>query len=137
MRYLLQFDSVVADPGIEKLSEMEEIIRIVESGEKFSTADELAIEKVKAEMGATWCHRCDYCQPCPNKIPISVVLNVGSFMKRIPPKRVVVMAQDAMETAKSCNECRQCVGRCPYNLEVPTLIKDRLVMWDEFMTLQK
>jgi predicted aldo/keto reductase-like oxidoreductase len=134
MRYLLQFDSVVADPGIEKLAEMEEIVRIVEAGEKFSQADAEAVERVKKEMGANWCHRCDYCQPCPNNIPISMVLNVGSFMKRIPPKRVVEMAAGGMETAKTCSECRACVGRCPYNLDVPALIKDRLGMWEKFMT---
>ncbi len=132
MRYLLQFDGVVADPGIEKLSEMEEIVSIVESKEGFSQADADAVEKVKKEMGANWCHRCDYCQPCPQKIPISMVLNVGSFMKRMPAKRVTAMATQGMETAKTCSECRSCTGRCPYDLDVPVLIKNRIAMWEEY-----
>ncbi|MCL2068649.1 MAG: aldo/keto reductase, partial [Oscillospiraceae bacterium] len=37
--YLMQFDSIVPDPGIEKLSEIEEIVSIVNSGGKFTEAD--------------------------------------------------------------------------------------------------
>ena len=92
IKYLSQFDSIVPDPGIEKLSEMEEIVRIVESGEKFSPADAAAIEKAKTELGDHWCHRCDYCQPCPQKIRISGVLTVESAIKRMPFDRVKGMA---------------------------------------------
>jgi len=83
IKYLACFDSIVPDPGIEKLSEMEEIVRIIDSGEKFTEADATTIEKIKAELGDHWCHRCDYCQPCPQSAVISTVLVVESSIKRL------------------------------------------------------
>jgi len=133
IRYLSQFEGIVPDPGIEKLSEMEEIIGIVNSGEPFSGADEMAIEQAKAELGASWCHRCDYCRPCPQDIGISGVLTSASLMKRMPYRRVVAMASGNMQAAKGCIECRVCVGRCPYNLDIPELIKQRLAAWDTYV----
>lgn len=134
MKYLSQFDSIIPDPGIEKLSEMEEIVRIVDSGEKFTAADADELEKVKAELGSQWCHRCDYCQPCPQKIGISTVLNVQSFMKRMPYGRTSAMAGRTMESARTCAECRECVGKCPYKLNIPELIKEKLIIWDKYVS---
>ena len=133
IKYLMQFDSIVPDPGIEKLCEMEEIARIVESGEKFNSKDAEAIERVKKETGSYWCHRCGYCQPpCPQKIGISMALNVESFMKRMPYNRVHAMMAPGMETAKGCTKCRACVDKCPYNLDIPELIKEKLAVWDKY-----
>jgi len=134
IKYLSQFDSIVPDPGIERLSEIEEIVRIVEAGEAFSPEDAAAIENKRLELGKTWCHRCDYCQPCPQGIRISNILTVESFMKRLPFDRASAMAGQSMETAKSCTGCRECVGRCPYNLSIPDLIKDKLALWETFRT---
>ena len=133
IKYLSQFDSIVPDPGIEKLSEMEEIVRIMELGEKFNKDDEAAIERAKAELGAHWCHRCNYCQPCPQKIDINTVLNVESFIKRMPEHRVMAMAGNSMEDARHCIGCRACVNKCPYNLNIPELIKERLTTWDRYV----
>jgi len=134
IRYLSQFDSIVPDPGIEKLSEMEEIVRIVETGRPFTAEDAEAVEKVKIELGSSWCHRCDYCQPCPQKIGISQVLTSESLMKRMPFQRVLVMGAENMEAAKSCLKCGDCVSRCPYNLNIPALIKERLAVWDRYVS---
>ena len=132
-RYLAQFDNIVPDPGIEKLSEMEEIVKIANANEPFSEADAAAVERVKEEMGSNWCHRCEYCRPCPQNIGISMALNTTSFMKRLPAYRAIEMAGSVMETARTCTSCRACVSRCPYNLDVPALLKDRLEKWDKFV----
>jgi len=133
IRYLSQFDNIVPDPGIEKLSEMEEIVSIVESGEGFSAADALAVEKAKAELGSSWCHRCDYCRPCRQNIHISGVLTIESMIKRMLPPRVIAMSGQNMDAARECIGCRDCVERCPYDLDIPELIKDKLEIWDRYI----
>ena len=130
IKYLMQFGGIVPDPGIEKLSELIEIVRIVESGEPFTEADATEIAKAKLELGSRWCHRCDYCQPCPSDIAISMVLTVESFFKRMPYSRVEMMAGERMEAARDCTGCRSCVSRCPYNLDIPELIKEKIGYWD-------
>ncbi|MDR3301886.1 MAG: hypothetical protein LBT01_05050 [Spirochaetaceae bacterium] len=58
---------------------MEEIVEIVQGGRKFSEDDAREVEKYRAELGPSWCHRCDYCQPCPQGIAISTVLSSKSI----------------------------------------------------------
>jgi predicted aldo/keto reductase-like oxidoreductase len=133
LRHLMQYDDIVPDPGIERLSEIEEIVRIVEARQPLSAKDSEEIARLRETFGETWCHRCNYCQPCPQKIDISSALNVSSFMKRMPFKGVVAFAGEKMKAAASCTECRACVARCPYKLDIPVLIKQKLSAWEKYL----
>ena len=129
-RYLLSFDSIVPDPGIEKIEEIKEIIAIAEKDEALSEKDKDEIEKQRKEFGSSWCHRCDYCQPCPQGIGISSALCVKSAFKRMPESRAHSFVGPAIEKAKTCTECRQCVSRCPYELDIPTLLKEQIKLYE-------
>ena len=129
-RYLGQFDSIVPDPGIEKPEEIREIVKVVEKNEKLSPEDIKEIERLKTEFGPSWCHRCDYCQPCPQGIPISLALNIQSALKRMPLEGARPLFGAAIEKARTCLECGACVTRCPYHLEIPSLLKERISFWE-------
>lgn len=132
-RYLMQYDGIVPDPGIEKAEEIREIVDIVAKKQLLTDEDRREIEKRRAELGPSWCHRCDYCQPCPQEIPISTVLITKSTIKRFTPDRVRSMAGPAIEKARSCVECQACVKRCPYNLDIPGLLKKSVEYWESRM----
>ena len=129
-RYLAQFDSIVPDPGIEKAEEIREIIRVSEKNGALSEEDKSEIEKQKTEFGPSWCHRCDYCQPCPQGIHIAAILCMKSALKRMPPERARAFVGPPIEKARTCLDCRLCTGRCPYNLEIPSLIREKIAFWD-------
>ena len=133
MRYLTQFDNIVPDPGVEKLEELDEIARVLESGEKFTANDAEVVEKMKAEVGSGWCHRCDYCQPCPQGITISAALSIESQIKRMTLPRIIAMSEKSMDAARECTNCRQCVAKCPYDLDIPILLKAKLAVWDKLV----
>ncbi|MDR1588473.1 MAG: aldo/keto reductase [Treponema sp.] len=129
-RYLLQFSGIVPDPGIERAEEIREIAGIVEKNPPLTAKDREDIEKLRSEFGPSWCHRCDYCQPCPQGIPISAVLGARSNVKRFEPSLSVSMIGPAIEKARKCLECRDCMKRCPYHLEIPTLLGKSVAFWD-------
>ena len=131
-RFLAQYDSIVPDPGIEKLEEIREIVLIVNKNESLNEEDKKEIEKQRTEFGPSWCHRCDYCQPCPQGINISTAMSVESFFKRMPPDRAQFMLGPSIEKARTCQECRLCVGRCPYKLNIPVLLKEKIALFDSF-----
>ncbi|GHU40532.1 aldo/keto reductase [Spirochaetia bacterium] len=130
-RYLLQFDNVIPDPGIEKSEEMRQIVGIVEANKALDDADKAKIAKIRAEIGSEWCHRCNYCQPCPQGIDISACLMAKSSCKRFTPDRARSMVGDNIEKARTCLECGECMTRCPYGLKIPELLKKNIAWWDE------
>jgi uncharacterized protein len=131
-RYLQQFGGIVPDPGIEKISELDEIIALYVAKQNLSEEDREQIERIRTELGSKWCHRCDYCQPCPQGINISLVLIAHSIIKRMSYEASKKFVDPAMQTAAGCIECGECVERCPYNLPIPKLLKERRRMWAEF-----
>ena len=129
-RYLASFDNIVPDPGIEKIEEIREIVSIIEKNQPLSEDDKREIEKQRKEFGPSWCHRCDYCMPCPQGIGISSVLNLKSALKRMPAERARAFVGSSLEKARSCLGCKVCVDRCPYDLDIPSLLKERIIYWD-------
>lgn len=51
----------------------------------------------------------------------------GGFLLRAGPR-------EAIQRARHCSECGECMGRCPYQLSIPDLIRENLQWWDEGRT---
>jgi len=89
------------------------------------------IEEIYKHHEKNFCRRCDYCQPCTEEIPIQLVLGMRSIVKRMGENLLVKgRLRDAIEKARNCSECEECITRCPYDLPIPELIKER-VKWSE------
>jgi predicted aldo/keto reductase-like oxidoreductase len=131
-RYLKHYPSIIPDPGVESVEEMQEIIQIMENPGPLTEQDRVQIENIKEELGDKWCHRCEYCQPCPQGINIAMVLNLRSALKRLPYHRVANPLRKTVEQAKECIECRECVERCPYGLDIPELIKENIRLYEDY-----
>jgi len=91
IRYLLEFPDIVIIPGIERIGEIEEIMDIVNSQTALSDAEREIMDRIRQELRQRFCHRCDYCQPCPQSIPISRVMAYPSMFKRMPPRFLSVL----------------------------------------------
>ncbi len=126
-KYLFNFPDVVAIPGIEKIAEIEEIVGILNGSHEYTKAEAKEAQRLKDELGSSFCHRCDYCRPCTNDIQISSVMTAPSMFKRQPPERFFGgnVAQ-AVEKAADCTECGECETRCPYHLHIIDTLSERV-----------
>jgi predicted aldo/keto reductase-like oxidoreductase len=137
-KYLLQFPDVFPIPGIEKISEIEEIISVLNMTPKMTQTEQQELNRLKEELRPRFCHRCDYCQPCTQSISISTVMSAASFYKRLPSERFIEMIGRAMEKAATCSECGECETRCPYHLPIREMLAEK-VRWfvEEKRRIQK
>jgi predicted aldo/keto reductase-like oxidoreductase len=134
LKYLLQFDHVVPDPGIEKVEEIEEIVGIVAGTWKLTPQELQEIERIHAEVGTCFCRRCEYCQPCPEGVNISLVMNLRSFWKRFPVERFSTgWIADGVKSAENCIECGECEAKCPYHLPIREMIVENVAFYHEVL----
>ncbi len=131
-RYLAQFKGIVPDPGVERTEEMAEIVKIIENPRLLTSNEKKEIEKIRKELGNQWCHRCGYCMPCQNDIKISSVLVAKSIIKRTPFEAATIFLEKPIEKAKDCTECGKCIKKCPYNLDIPALLKENIALWENY-----
>ena len=124
-KYLLQFPDIVINVGIEKVEEVEEAVSILENPQAMTTAEQQEMERLRQELGTRFCRRCDYCQPCPQGVPISSVMIFPSMLKRMPLERLFSgRFSELMEKASSCVECGDCEEKCPYKLPIREMIAE-------------
>ncbi len=132
-KYLLQFPDVLPIPGIEKIPEIEEIIKVMEGSWQITEVEQQEMKRIEEELGPRFCHRCDYCEPCTEAIPISTLLSVRSIFKRMPPERIFTenVVGPAMEKAAICTACGICEPRCPYNLPIIDMLAELVELYYE------
>jgi len=131
-KYLFQFPDVVPIPGIEHVHEIEEIVQLLDGSWQMTEAEQCEMQRLREELGTRFCRTCDYCQPCTEEIPISVVLTIDSFAKRLPPGRLFSgRLAEGMAKAANCTECGDCEERCPYHLPIREMIAQQADWYQE------
>lgn len=131
-KYLLQFPDVVPIPGIEKPHEIDEIVQILDGQWQMTEEEQAEMQRLREELGTRFCRRCDYCQPCEEEIPISMVMVSDSFAKRFPPERFFSgRIADNLAKAANCTECGDCEERCPYDLPIREILAERVEWYSE------
>lgn len=130
--FLQQYEDVMPIPGVESRRQVDENLQYYREPRPLSKQDWDEIEKVREEVGIRFCHRCGYCQPCPEGVEIWRVLLFKSQTKRFPPEMAIKMSKEPMKTAENCAQCGECEDKCPYGLPVPDLISETLEYYREF-----
>ncbi len=133
-KFLQQYPFVVPDPGIQSADEADEIIALYDSPRPLTAEDNQEIEKIRSELGKRFCHRCGYCVPCEQGVKIPEVMSFRSMARRLAPKNAIAFTQNAMQTVDSCSECGECLEKCPYNLEIPELIREHQTFFNAYVS---
>lgn len=130
--FLNRFDNVLPIWGIQKISELDEFLSY---DENTTLDDELkkAIEQDKNELGENFCRGCGYCMPCPEEINVSLCARMSLWIRRFPTEpNMDERTQGIMKKTLDCTECYSCVDKCPYELDIPQLLKEN---YEDYMNV--
>jgi predicted aldo/keto reductase-like oxidoreductase len=131
LKYVLSKKSILALAGVEHKDLFDQNWEVFQGSFELDDAEKKEIEEIQKSYDKVFCRRCDYCQPCTEEIPIQMVLGIRSMVKRMGEGILTRAPRNvAMEKARTCSECGECMTRCPYDLPIPDLIKEN-VKWVE------
>jgi len=136
--YVFQFPSVAPVIGFETEAELREAVGLAETGVELTDADREEMASVKAELGERFCRGCNYCHPCPQEIPVLSVMFFDVFRKQMGDDYVAREEyRRDIEAVSRCQECRQCVERCPFDLEIPAIMRGIVARYKEIMEARR
>ena len=130
--YLAQFPYVEPIWGIQRESELDEFISFQENPPELTDEMRARIEKDRKELCGDFCRGCGYCQPCTVGIEIESCNRMYLFLRRAPYSVYLNDEfNEKMQKVNDCVECGLCKERCPYHLDIPTLLKRNLEDFNE------
>ena len=131
--FLRQYDNVVPIWGIQRDTELQEFLDLERDPPALDDEMMETIRRDREALAGDFCRGCGYCMPCPQEIPISTAARIAFLWKRTPHERFLSDSWRAqMELIEECTECGQCKGKCPYELDVPNLLRKMLREYREF-----
>jgi predicted aldo/keto reductase-like oxidoreductase len=135
LKYILQFETVLPDPGIETIEQVEEIVGLLEAPLDISANEHAEMELIRTELGTKFCRQCGYCQPCPNGVSISLIM-IAPIMWKLWPRESLTSSwyKNAIESGSRCVQCGECEDKCPYQLPIREMIRNNLVSYEEALS---
>ena len=131
IKYLLQFDNVLPDPGIMKVEEVEEIVGIVNGSWDLSQEDWRRMDEIQAELGSRFCRQCMYCMPCPHGVEIWLLMYMRNLHRLWPLEEFLSgWMAEAAESGRNCIQCGECEPKCPYHLPIREMIVENMEFYD-------
>jgi predicted aldo/keto reductase-like oxidoreductase len=132
LKYVLSRPGIVVIPGVEHPDFFDMNWDIFEREQDMTPDEVMKMEEIRKRHDKVFCRRCDYCQPCSEEIPIQIILGMKALVKRMGTQFFESPhMKPAVENARHCSECGECMERCPYGLPIPDLIKENLQWFDE------
>ena len=124
MAYIQQFDNALPIWGIQREQELEEWLSYMDQTPAMDEEITAFIDRERRELTGDFCRGCGYCAPCPQEILIHQCARMSLMLRRAPSQAWLTEEMQAeMKKIETCTECGVCKTRCPYELDIPTLLK--------------
>ncbi len=124
LRYNLERGVDVVIPGIDSVSQVRQNARVGVDFRPCSPEELAALEKEKSSWGQRFCRRCGYCSPCPHGLNINMLFLIQAYYERYDLKKWSLERLAGLDTHYGdCRQCGECLPRCPYELDIPHMMK--------------
>jgi len=133
MAFMSQYD-VLPIWGIQRQSELDEWLSFFENEVTITKKLKNVIEKDRNELLGEFCRGCGYCMPCTVDITINQCARMSQMIRRAPSQNWLTEHwQNEMMKIDSCVNCYICKTRCPYELDIPNLLRKNLKDYKEIL----
>lgn len=127
MAFMTQFPCVVPIWGVQRAEELDEWLSFMDNTPEMDADLRAFIDGERAELAGDFCRGCGYCMPCPQDIVINQCARMSLMIRRAPSRGWLGEEwQQRMEAIEDCTECYACAARCPYDLDIPQLLRKNL-----------
>ena len=134
MAFMTEYDNVLPIWGIQRENELKEWVSYFQDTPVLDDDMRALIEKDKRELQGGFCRGCGYCMPCTVGITINQCARISQMVRRAPSADWLNdYWQDEMEKIENCVECGLCMTKCPYELNIPELLRKNLVDYREIL----
>ena len=133
MAFMSQFDALPIW-GIQRQSELDEWLSYFDNDVSMTDEIRAFIDKDRNELLGEFCRGCGYCMPCTVDITINQCARMSQMIRRAPSQNWLTDHwQQEMLKIDSCVDCGLCKTRCPYELDIPNLLKKNLKDYKEIL----
>jgi predicted aldo/keto reductase-like oxidoreductase len=133
-----QFDNVLPIWGIQREEELDQWLSCITNPPQMTEEIKAEIEKDRKELCGDFCRSCGYCMPCTVGIEILNCARMSQLIRRSPSAQYLEPEwQKKMRMINNCIECGKCMNRCPYNLNIPKLLRKNLEDYEEILKGRK
>ncbi len=134
MAFVSQFDGTVPIWGIQRESELDEWLSYMDNTPSMNDEITAFIEKERQDLAGNFCRGCGYCMPCTVGIQINQCNRMSLMLRRAPSEGwLSEYWQAEMEKIEECIGCGMCLSKCPYELEIPSLLRKNLEDYREVL----
>lgn len=123
MAFMSQYE-VLPIWGIQRMSELDEWLAFFQKEIVYSDEIREFIENDRKQLMGEFCRGCGYCAPCSVGIVINQCARMSQMIRRAPSKAWLTdYWQTEMARIADCIDCGACMKRCPYELNIPELLR--------------
>lgn len=127
MAFMAAHEQALPIWGIQRENELEEWLAYMDETPQMTPEIEAFIAREKDSLSGNFCRGCGYCMPCTVGITINQCNRMSLMLRRAPSDNWLTPHWQAeMEKINDCINCRVCTTRCPYELDIPKLLKENL-----------
>ena len=136
--YIRKFPHVVPIWGIQRESELRQILALSENPPELDARLQGKIDQDRRELVGEFCRGCGYCMPCPVGIPINNANRMTQLLTRSPAEPYFSQEwQHNMEKIEQCIHCGVCATRCPYELKPFETLPGHLAFYRKLLAERK